>query len=138
MLWVRAMSTDRLSLPVLDVLDMGIAMAGLRITRYPEPLYHVFFRIRLHNAADFSVRLKGRKWLLRDTSGESRIIEAANVFNQAPILIPGAVFSYGGCQDFSRAPINMEVRFFGEDQWGAPFITPALIFPRQCFKAPRF
>ncbi len=131
------MSTDRLSLPVLDVLDMGIALAGLRLTRYPEPAYHVFFRIRLHNAGECSVRLKGRKWLLQDNTGDSRIIEAAQVFNQSPILTPGAVFSYSGCQDFRRPPVRMELRFFGEDQWGAPFISPALIFPRRCFKAPR-
>ncbi len=131
------MSTDRLSLPVLDVLDMGIALAGVQLTRYPGPVYHVFYRIRLHNAGECSVRLKGRKWFLQDNTGDSRIIEAAHVFNQDPILTPGAVFSFSGCQEFSRPPVHMELRFFGEDQWGAPFISPALIFPRRCFKAPR-
>ncbi|MBR5887198.1 MAG: ApaG domain [Akkermansia sp.] len=131
------MSTDGHSLPVLDVLDMGIALAGLRITRYPEPMYHVFFRIRLHNAGECSLRLKGRKWFLQDNTGDSRIIEAAQVFNQSPILTPGAVFSYSGNHSFNRPPVRMELRFFGEVQWGTPFISPALIFPRQCFRAPR-
>lgn len=132
------MSTDSLSLPVVDVLDMGISLAGLRISRYPEPVYHVFYRIRLHNAGEYSVRLKGRKWFLQDSTGDSRIIEAAHVFNQDPILTPGAVFSYSGYQPFARPPVQMELRFFGEDQWGSPFISPALIFPRHCFRAPRF
>ncbi|MBQ2379877.1 MAG: ApaG domain [Akkermansia sp.] len=131
------MSTESATLPILDALSMRVTLAGLRITRSPEPLYHVFFRVALHNAAGFSVRLKGRKWLLQDTSGASRIIEAAQVFNQDPILTPGAIFSCSGCQAFSRPPVNMELRFFGEDQWGTPFITPALVFPRQCFRAPR-
>lgn len=131
------MSTEAATLPILDALSMRVTLAGLRITRGPEPLYHVFFRICLHNAAGFSVRLKGRKWLLQDSGGASRIIEAAQVFNQDPILTPGAVFSCSGGQTFSRLPVNMEVRFFGEDQWGRPFITPALIFPRHCFRVPR-
>lgn len=128
------MNTDVTTLPVLDILDMGVALAGMHITRRPTPLYHVFFRLRMHNAGDVSVRLKGRKWLLQDVSGDCRIIEAAHVFNQSPILSPGAVFSYGGSQPFTRQPTHMELRFFGEDQWGRPFITPALIFPRYCFR----
>lgn len=132
------MSTERLTLPVRDVLDMGISLAGMRVTRRPSPLYHVFFRLRMHNAGDFSLRLRGRKWLLQDNTGERRIIEAAHVFNQDPILRQGDVFSYCGCQEFTRPPVNMELRFFGEDQWGSPFITPALIFPRQSFRIPRF
>lgn len=130
------MSTDVTTLPVLDILDMGVSLAGLQIMRRPTPLYHVFFRLRLNNAGNRSVRLKGRKWRLQDVTGDCRIIEAAQVFNQAPILCPGAVFSYSGQQTFSRQPTHMEVQFFGEDQWGQPFITPALVFPRYCFKAP--
>lgn len=130
------MSTDRLLLPISDVLDMGISVAGMRVTRYPSPLYEVFFRLRMNNAGASSIRLKGRKWLLQDHSGETRIIEAAHVFNQDPILAPGAVFSYSGCQHFTRQPVKMELRFFGENQLGEPFITPALIFPRYCFRIP--
>ncbi|MBR5895245.1 MAG: ApaG domain [Akkermansia sp.] len=131
------MSAESTSLPIFDVLHMEITVAGLRITRRPEPLYHIFFRLALHNAGNCSIRLRGRKWLLQDMSGESRIIEAAHVFNQDPILTPGAVFSYSGCQSFSRPPVNMELRFFGEDQWGNPFITPSLIFPRHYLRVPR-
>lgn len=128
------MNTEASTLPVLDVLHMEVPLSGVHISRTPEPCYHVIFRICMHNASDISVRLKGRKWLLRDSSGQSRIIEAEHVFNQCPVLAPGAVYSYSGCQSFTMPPVNMEVRFFGEDQRGIPFISPALIFPRHMLR----
>lgn len=130
------MSTEAAMLPVLDVLHMEVTLWGMHISRHPEPRYHIIFRICMHNASDISVRLKGRKWLLQDTSGQSRIIEAEHVFNQYPVLAPGAVYSYSGCQSFSMPPAKMEVRFFGEDQRGMPFISPALIFPRHMLRVP--
>ncbi len=128
------MSTDwRTSLPVRDFLDMGISLMAVRCCRLPKPFYRVIFRLRLLNASPTSVRLLGRKWQLRDTSGDTRIIEAEQVFNQRPVLTPGAVFSFGGCHDFAQPPAGMEVRFFGTDQMHTPFISPPLVFPRQCF-----
>lgn len=131
------MSTETSTLPVLDTLHMRVAFVGLRITRSAEPLYQVFFRLCMHNAGDASIRLRGRKWLLQNAEGETRIVEAAQVFNQYPVLTPGAVFTCSGHQEFARRPVNMEVRFFGTDQWGTPFITPALTFPKHALRVPR-
>ncbi len=126
------------SLPVQDCLDMGICLSALRVGRGRRPSYRVMFRLRMQNIGEESVRLIGRKWVLRDAAGETRIIEAAEVFNQQPVLRPGDVFSYSGCQDFSPAPPTaMELRFFGTDQSNSPFITPPLVFPRKCFALPR-
>ncbi len=122
------------NLPERDCLDMGICLSGMSVRRRPKPHYRVMFRLRLHNVGNESVRLVGRKWLLRDAAGDTRIIEAAQVFNQQPVLRPGDVFAYSGCQDFSpAAPVAMELRFFGTDQSNRPFITPPLVFPRHCF-----
>ncbi len=122
------------SLPERDCLDMGICLSAMRVSRGRVPTYKVIFRLRMLNAGEESVRLIGRKWMLRDAAGETRILEAAEVFNQQPVLRPGDVFSYSGCQDFSpAAPTGMELRLFGTDQRNRPFITPPLVFPRQCF-----
>ncbi len=122
------------SLPERDHLDMGISFSALRVSRGRVPTYRVMFRLRMMNAGNESVRLVGRKWMLRDAAGNTRIIEAAEVFNQQPVLRPGDVFSYSGYQEFSpAAPKAMELRFFGTDQSNRPFITPPLVFPRQCF-----
>ncbi len=129
---------DARSLPERDCLDMGICLSAVNVQRRPRPTYRVMFRLRLLNMGQESVRLVGRKWLLRDAAGDTRIIEAAQVFNQQPVLKPGDVFSYSGCQDFSpAAPTAMEVRFFGTDQSNRPFMTPPLVFPRKCFALPR-
>lgn len=120
------MSTESRSLPVRDYLDMGVSMTALQYTRRPRPAYRVTFRLRMTNAGSGSVRLLGRKWTLRDRSGTTRIIEADQVFNQQPVLTPGAVFSYGGCHTFDTVPTGMEVRFFGTDQRNEAFITPAM------------
>ncbi len=126
------------SLPERDCLDMGICCSAMSVSRGPLPQYRVMFRLRLMNASDESLRLIGRKWILRDAAGNIRIVEAEEVFNQQPVLRPGDVFSYSGCQDFSpAAPRAMELRFFGTDQANRPFITPPLVFPRKCFAKPR-
>ena len=120
------MSTECRSLPVRDYLDMGVTMSAVQYTRAPRPAYRVLFRLRMQNAGSGSVRLLGRKWTLRDRSGNTRIIEAEHVFNQQPVLTPGSVFSYSGSHTFDTTPAGMEVRFFGTDQRNEAFITPAV------------
>ncbi len=133
------MSTDSsgTNLPERDFLNMSVARTGLQLMRRPVPLYRLCFQLQIHNVSQTGVRLLGRKWILRDASGHTRIIEAGQVFNQEPVLAPGAVFSYAGYQDFSHQPVSVQVRFFGVDQVHEPFITPALVFPRYCFTLPR-
>ena len=131
------MSTDNRILPVCDCLDMAVSLCGVQVTRHPRPGYRVVFRLHMRNAGHSSVRLLGRKWTLRDRSGATRIIEAERVFNQCPVLAPGAVFGFGGNRMFDTVPAGMEVRFFGTDARNAPFITPPLVFPRQCLHTAR-
>ncbi len=116
-------------LPQRDLLKMRVALAGVRAERSPEPRYVVFFRVNLRNKSNLSVRLMGRKWLLQDYAADTRIIEATRVFNDEPILSPGAVFSFSGCQYFRKPPVMAELRLFGKDQSGGAFISPALRVP---------
>lgn len=125
------------NLPERDLLNMSVARVGMSLLRRPVPLYKLFFQLHIHNVSSTGVRLLGRKWTMRDSAGHTRIIEAGQVFNQEPVLVPGAVFSYAGQQDFTHPPVALQVRFFGTDQVNEPFITPPLIFPRYCFTLPR-
>lgn len=132
------MSIDsRTNLPERDLLDMSVAHVGMSLLRRPVPLYKLFFRLHVRNVSNTSVRLLGRKWTMRDSAGQTRIIEAGQVFNQEPVLVPGAVFAYAGQQNFDHPPVALQVRFFGTDQLNEPFITPPLVFPRYCFTLPR-
>ena len=119
----------RTHLPERTELRMRVALAGLALERFPEPRYKVFYRINLHHTGKTSVRLLGRKWHLQDATGNTRIIEAAQVFNNEPVLSPGAVFSFSGYQYFEKPPVRMELRLFGQGHNGSPFITPPLEIP---------
>ena len=76
-------------LPELATVRMRAALVGLQLVREPLPRYKVFFRINILNEGQGSVRLLGRKWQLEDACGNLQIIEAAQVFNDEPVLTPG-------------------------------------------------
>ena len=128
------MSTDNRSLPVNPGLELRLAMAGVQAQRYPRPLYRAIFRVAICNRSQRPLRLLGRKWTLRERNGNTRIIEASKVFNDYPTLNPGAVFSCSGCHEFDSPPVAMELRLFGNDELGSPFISTPLHFPRKCFQ----
>lgn len=128
------MSTKCHTLPVYTPLELHLVMSGVQAVRRPRPLYRTLFRISICNTGNQAVRLLGRKWTLRDRSGNTRIIEASKVFNDYPTLVPGAVFSCSGCHEFDSPPVAMELRLFGNDELGAPFISEPLHFPRNCFQ----
>ena len=128
------MSTKCHTLPVYTPLELHLVMSGVQAIRRPRPVYRTLFRISICNTGNQAVRLLGRKWTLRDRSGNTRIIEASKVFNDYPTLIPGAVFSCSGCHEFDSPPVAMELRLFGNDELGAPFISEPLHFPRNCFQ----
>lgn len=124
------MPTDQHNhLPERAKLRLRVALAGLQLARLPEPCYKVFYRINILNGESGSVRLMGRKWHLRDITGNTQIIEATQIFNDAPVLTPGAVFSFSGYQVFRKPPLLAELRLFGQDHTGRPFITPPLQIP---------
>lgn len=129
------MSIERsTTLPQRDWLSMRLSLSALQLSRGARPLYRVLFRVALLNDSEVSVRLLGRKWVLRDRSGATRVIEAQKVFNQRPVLTPGSTFSFGGCHEFEQPPTGMELRLFGTDQADGFFITPPLVFNRRCFE----
>lgn len=128
------MSTKSHTLPVYTPLELHLVMSGVQAVRRPRPVYRTLFRISICNTGRYTVRLLGRKWTLRDRSGNTRIIEASKVFNDYPTLAPGAVFSCSGCHEFDAPPVAMELRLFGNDELGAPFISEPLHFPRSCFQ----
>ena len=128
------MSTDNRSLPVNPGLELRLVMAGVQALRHPRPLYRAIFRVAISNQCQRPLRLLGRKWILRERNGSTRIIEADKVFGNTPVLTPGAVFSTSGTQEFDTPPVAMELRLFGTDEYGTPFISAPLHFPRSCFQ----
>lgn len=129
------MSTKRATpLPERDFLHMEIALAAMQLARPPAPPYRLIFRINLVNTSRTGIKLLGRKWMLSENSGITRIIEAQKLFNERPVLESGSIFSLSGCHDFGTLPTNVELRLFGIDQTNTPFITPPLRFPKRTLK----
>lgn len=122
-------------IPTEDYLDIQLTMAGIRLPDTSGGSYQIAFRILLSNSSELSVRLLGRKWILRDNNGQTRLIEADGIFNQHPLLQPGDVFAYTGRHTFTEPPTHMEVMFFGLNQAGFPFISPSFIFPKKTYQA---
>lgn len=124
-----------LTLPERKLLDIQICMLALRsaVTRGPDkkrPQYRIMFRLMIRNSSPHSLRILGRKWILKDQCGITRIIAAENVFNQHPLLIPNSIYNYAGCQDFNEGPpAQIELRLFGEDHHKQAFISQAVPFP---------
>lgn len=116
-------------LPERTELRLRVALVGLLLVREPEPCYKLFYRINMLNTGRSSVRVMGRKWILQDALGHTKVVEATGVFNDAPVLTPGAVFSFSGHQNFEQPPLRAELRLFGQTHAGHPFITPPLALP---------
>lgn len=80
----------------------------------PHPF--VYF-ITIHNDSPVPVRIKGRKWVVREEGGEVVVVEGDGVVGQTPLIQPGAQFSYNSYHVIGRdAEVNGA--FFGETAKG--------------------
>lgn len=61
----------------------------------PEDRPHAFlYRIRIVNLGAETVTLLGRKWVVRENSGEVIVVEGDGVVGETPTLRQGETFSY--------------------------------------------
>lgn len=130
--------SDNTLLPERRYLEMHVPISELCLARSAtSEAYRLVFRLQMLNISRLNLRILGRKWTMRDSADHTYIIEADHVFNQDPMLTPGAVFSFGGHHDFKSPPVSMELRLFGVDQMLLPFITTPYVFPNHCFRLSR-
>lgn len=130
------MTSQPHSLPEEDYLNIKLLIAGIRSAGRAPRRVQLAFQILFVNESEESVRLKGRKWMIRDAAGETSVIEAENVFNMQPLLKPGEVFSYAGNHVLSAPATHMELRFFGLNSAALPFISPPFVFPKASLNLP--
>lgn len=123
------------TLPEKKLLDIQITMLALRSammrgSNKKRPQYRIMFQLMIRNSSPHSLRILGRKWVLEDQCGITRISSAEKIFNQHPLLLPDSIFNYAGAQDFNEGPpAKIELRLFGEDHRKQAFISQALPFP---------
>lgn len=80
----------------------------------PHPF--VYFITVLNESTD-QVKITGRKWIVREASGEVIVVEGDGVVGQTPVLAPGDDFSYNSYHiTADDAVVNGS--FFGETATG--------------------
>lgn len=60
----------------------------------PERPHPFAYFIRIINESVETISILGRKWILRDDTGQVFVVEGRGVVGQSPVLKPGEVFSY--------------------------------------------
>ena len=68
----------------------------------PDRPHPFVYHISIHNGSLETVSIFGRKWIVRDTEGQTMVVEGDGVVGQFPRIEPGAEYSYNSCHTISQ------------------------------------
>ena len=94
----------------------------------PKNMPHAFiYHISIENHSKRNIMLFGRKWIIRESSGQYRIVEGDGIVGETPRLAPGQGFAY---QSFHVTGIDSQVTgaYYGVDETGLPIYTTVPTF----------
>src|SRR5438132_855535 len=83
-----------------------------------RPFPFVYF-ITIINQSHETVTIKGRKWVVVDTEGNTIVVEGDGVVGKCPRLEPGESFSYNSYHTIGSDSVA-EGAFFGVNEAGEP------------------
>lgn len=83
----------------------------------PEKPYPFVYFVTIMNQSKQVVTIKGRKWILRETSGEMTVVEGQGVVGETPVIQPGGQFSYNSYHVVEKDS-EVSGAFFGFDEKG--------------------
>ncbi len=72
--------------------DNVVYMAELEAP--PDKPYRFVYFLTIHNDSEETVTVKGRKWVVTESNGETVVVEGDGVVGETPRLEPGESFSY--------------------------------------------
>jgi ApaG protein len=123
------------TIPELDGLHVTVddvrLMPGLQTTA-ERPFPFVYF-VTIHNDSAETVTIKGRKWVVTDTRGETVVVEGDGVVGKFPRLEPGEHFSYNSYHTIGADSVAQGA-FIGTTEAGLPVVVRIPPFE---MKAPR-
>lgn len=93
----------------------------------PDRPHPFVYHVSIHNDSEETVNIFGRKWIVRDTDGDTLVVEGDGVVGQFPKLDPGETFSYNSYHVI-KAESSATGSFFGTTKQGRPV----------CARIPRF
>ena len=106
----------------------GLRVTVDRVTFMPHleapkerPFPFVYF-ITIHNDSPETVTIKGRKWVVTDTRGETLVVEGDGVVGKFPRLDTGEHFSYNSYHTIGADSVA-EGAFIGMTEEGAPVLV---------------
>ena len=85
----------------------------------PDRPHPFVYHVSIHNGSPETVSIFGRKWIVRDTDGDTLVVEGDGVVGQFPRLEPGQTFSYNSYHVI-KAESSATGSFFGTTQAGRP------------------
>lgn len=85
----------------------------------PEEPHAFIYFITISNLSDRTVTLKGRRWVITETSGHQKVIEGDGIVGKEPTIAPGEQFSYNSYH-ISHCSSTAEGSFHGIDSDGDP------------------
>ena len=132
-------SVRRLSPLVLGhVQPTGKELPGLRVTvdkvshhrdaNFPPETPHAFvYFLTISNLSQETVKLLGRKWIIRSPDGQIEIFEGDGIVGETPTLPPGEQFSYNSYH-LAGGPRTAEGSFHGTTSTGERVFTRIPVF----------
>ena len=111
-----------------------LELPGLRVTvdrvvyqpdalTLPERPHCFVYHITIHNDSAATVTIKGRKWVVRNASGEVTAVEGEGVVGQLPRMEPGEKFSYNSFHLLDARSAVAEGSYLGIDTNGRKVLT---------------
>jgi len=115
------------------VQSTGKELPGLRVTvdkvvhhrdaNFPPETPHAFvYFLTISNLSQETVKLLGRKWILRGRDGQTEIVEGDGIVGETPTLPPGEKFSYNSYH-LAGGPVSAEGSFHGTTLGGERVFT---------------
>ena len=115
------------------VQSTGKELPGLRVTvdkvvhhrdaNFPPETPHAFvYFLTISNLSQETVKLLGRKWILRGSDGQTEIVEGDGIVGETPTLPPCEKFSYNSYH-LAGGPVSAEGSFHGTTLGGERVFT---------------
>jgi ApaG protein len=99
-----------------------------RDANFPPETPHAFvYFLTISNLSQETVKLLGRKWIMRSPDGSTEIVEGDGIVGETPTLPPGEKFSYNSYH-LAAGPTTAEGSFHGATLAGERVFTRIPLF----------
>ena len=90
----------------------------------PPDRPHCFaYHISIWNEGGETVSIRGRKWVVKEVTGEITAVEGDGVVGEFPILMPGQHFSYNSHHMIRASRASVQGSYLGVTEKGIPVIV---------------